>query len=113
MTDIKDYLDEINCVGYCEATTALCELIDRLVKDVQSLELECISTRYLLSQHMPKEDGELLRMDILCNLARRHDGDPAYELYKNIMYDGGDPMSFCAYLNKIKKACNGDYPCWH
>ena len=48
---IYDLLDEVNCADSCEAVTALCELIDELLKDIQHLELECISTRYLLSQH--------------------------------------------------------------
>ena len=115
MADFKDYdlLDEVNCADSCEAVLYLCELVDRLVRDVQVLELECISTRYLLSQHLPEEDGELLRMDILSNLAERHYGEPAYELYKAIMYSGGDPMEFHDYLVKVRNACNGDYPCWH
>ena len=44
---IYDLLDEVNCADSCEAVTALCELIDELLKDIQHLELECISTRYL------------------------------------------------------------------
>ena len=52
-------------------------------------------------------------MDILSNLARRHAGDSAYELYKNLMYGGGDPMEFRDYLVKVQKACKGDWPCLH
>lgn len=66
-----DLWDEIDCADSCEAVIALCELVDKLVKDVQHLELECISTRYLLSQHMDKEQGELLRQDIL-EIGRAH-----------------------------------------
>ena len=55
---IYDLLDEVNCADSCEAVTALCELIDELLKDIQHLELECISTRYLLSQHMDEDQGE-------------------------------------------------------
>ena len=58
---IYDLLDEVNCADSCEAVTALCELIDELLKDIQHLELECISTRYLLSRHMDEEQGSLLR----------------------------------------------------
>ena len=65
---IYDLLDEVNCADSCEAVTALCELIDELLKDIQHLELECISTRYLLSRHMDEEQGSLLRSDILENL---------------------------------------------
>ena len=57
-----DLLDEVDCSDRCEAVIALCELVDKLVADIQFLELECISTRHLLSQYMDKEEGELLRM---------------------------------------------------
>ena len=54
---IYDLLDEVNCADSCEAVTALCELIDELLKDIQHLELECISTRYLLSRHIDEDQG--------------------------------------------------------
>lgn len=115
MADISriNLLDEMDCADSCDAVLALCELVDKLIADVQSLELECISTRYLLSEHMNKEEGELLRMDILSNLAARYSGNPAYELYKELMYSGGDPMEFRDYLVKVRKACKGEWPCWH
>ena len=84
-----DLWDEVNCADSCEAVIALCELVDKLITDIQALELECISTRHLLSEHLSDEEGELLRMDILSNLAPRHAGDSAYELYKALMYRGG------------------------
>ncbi|MDO4277153.1 MAG: hypothetical protein Q4D16_26125 [Eubacteriales bacterium] len=110
---IYDLLDEINCADSCKAVTALCELIDELLKDIQHLELECISTRYLLSLHMDEEQGSLLRSDILENLGRRYDSSPAYQLYKALLYDGGDPMAFRDYLIKVQKARKGNWPCWH
>lgn len=115
MSDIScyDLLDEVNCADTCEAVIALCELVDKLVADVQFLELECISTRHLLSRHMDDEEGDLLRMDILSHLPGRHDGEPAYELFKTIMYGGGDPMNFRDYLVKVHDACKGNWPCWH
>lgn len=108
-----DLLDEVNCADKCEAVIALCELVDKLIADVQFLELECISTRHLLSQYMNEEEGELLRMDILSHLAPRYSGDSAYELYKTLVYSGGDPMEFRDYLVKVRKACEGNWPCWH
>ena len=41
---IYDLLDEVNCADSCEAVTALCELIDELLKDIQHLELEFSGT---------------------------------------------------------------------
>lgn len=115
MADIRDYdlLDELNCADSCEAVTAFCSLIDQLLKDIQHLELECISTRYLLSQYMGEGQGKLLRLDILENLGRRYGDDPAYVLYRNLMYDGGDPMEFRDYLVKVQEARKGNWPCWH
>ena len=115
MADVSyyDFLNEVDCSDRCEAVIALCELIDKLVADIQFLELECISTRYLLSQYMDQEQGELLRMDILSHLTGRYSGEPAYERYKNIMYSGGDPMEFRDYLVKVQEACKGNGTCWH
>lgn len=115
MADVPyhDLLKEVDCSDQCEAVIALCELVDKLVADIQFLELECISTRYLLSQYMNQEQGELLRMDILSHLTGRYSGEPAYELYKSIMYCGGDPMEFRAYLAKVRDACKGNGTCWH
>ena len=115
MTDTAyyDLLDEVNCADTCEAVIALCELVDKLIADIQFLELECISTRHLLSQYMDKEEGELLRMDILSHLTGRYEGNPAYELFKVIMYSGGDPMEFRDYLVKVREACKGNWLCWH
>lgn len=108
-----DLLDEVNCAESCEAVIALCELIDCLVEDIQMLELECISTRYHLSQYMDENEGELLRMDILSHLAGRYNGEPAYDMYTTIMYNGGDPMEFRDYLVKVQKARQGRWPYWH
>ena len=108
-----DLLDEVNCADTCEAVIALCELFDKLVADVEFLELECVSTRYLLSQYQDEEHAEALRMNILSNLAPRYSGEPAYELFKTIMYSGGDPLEFHEHLVKVRKACKGEWPCLH
>ena len=110
---IYDLLDEVNCADSCEAVTALCELISELLKNIQYLELECISTRYLLSQHMGEDHGELLRSDILENLGRRYYNSPAYRLFTELQYGSGNPMEFRDYLVKVQKACKGEWPCWH
>ena len=54
---------------------------------------ECISTRYLLSRYMDEDQGNLLRSDILENLGHRHYDSPAYQLFKELLYDGGDPSA--------------------
>ena len=53
------------------------------------------------------------RSDILENLGHLHYDSPAYQLFKELLYDGGDPMEFRDYLIKVQKACKGEWPCWH
>lgn len=62
---------------------------------------------------MDEDQGSLLRSDILENLGRRRYDSPAYQLFKELLYDGGDPMEFRDYLVKVQKACKGEWPCWH
>ena len=116
--DVDNWYYRIDChraedkgSAVAEAVTALCELIDELLKDIQHLDLECISTRYLLSRSMDEDQGCLLRSDILENLGRRYYGSPTYQLFKAIKYDGGDPMEFRDYLVNEQKACKGEWPC--
>lgn len=113
MNDQYDLIDEVNCADSCEAVIAMCELVDKQVEDIQHLELECISLRYMLSWYLDEDQGEFLRMDILSNLGRRFHDDPAYELYRNILYSGGDPMEFRDYQVKVRAAREGNWPCWH
>ena len=110
---IYDLLDEVNCADSCKAVAALCALIDELLKDIQHLELECIGTRYLLSQHMDEEQGSLLRSDILENLGAGTMEARHISCFKELQYNGGDPMEFRDYLVKVQKACKGEWPCWH
>ena len=101
---IYDLLDEVNCADSCEAVTALCELIDELLKDIQHLELECISTRYLLSRYMDEDQGSLLRSDILENLGHRHYDSPAYQLcLKNFCMTAGILWNSATILSRYKK----------
>ena len=36
---IYDLLDEVNCADSCEAVTALCALIDELLKDIRKRQI--------------------------------------------------------------------------
>ncbi len=65
------------------------------------------------NKHLDKDRGEALRSDILSNLAPRYGGEPAYELFKTIMYSGGDPLEFHEHLVKVRSACKGEWPCLH
>ena len=56
---------------------------------------------------MDEDQGRLLHSDILEKLGHRHYDSPAYQLFKELLYDGGDPMEFRDYLVKVQKACKG------
>ena len=79
-----------------------------MLKDIQHLELECISTRYLLSRYMDEDQGSLLRSDILENFGYHHYDSPAYQLFKELQYNGGNPMEFRHYLVKVQKSYEGE-----
>ena len=101
---IYDLLDELTCADYCETVTALCELIDELLKDMQHLELECSGTRYLLSQYMDEEQGSLLRSDILESLGHRQYGSPTYQLFlKSFSMTAEIPWNSSTILPRYKK----------
>ena len=100
---IYDLLDEVNCADSCEAVTALCELIDELLKDIQHLELECISTRYLLSRSMDEDQGRLLRSDSwkiwdTGTTAARH-----ISCSKHFSMTAGIPWNSATILSRYKK----------
>lgn len=53
--DVDDWYYRIDCdraEDERSAAIVLCELIDELLKGIRHLELECIYTKYLLSQHI-------------------------------------------------------------
>ncbi len=53
---------------------------------------------------MDEEQGSLLRSDILENLGRWYYDSPAYQLFKEFQYNGGDPIEFRDYLVKVQKS---------
>lgn len=114
MKNYRDYetlLNEVECAdNACDAVMGFCKLVDDLISDIKLLQLECISTRYKLSTHMDPENGEMLRADILDYLgAGFWREDFAYDVYKELMYGGGDPMEFRQFQEKIARAKKGKY----
>ena len=114
MSDYRDYeglLKEVDCAdNECDAVMGFCKLVDDLIIDIKLLKLECITNRYKLSTYMAPEDGEMLKADILDYLgAGFWREDFAYDVYKELMYGGGDPMEFRQYQENIAKAKKGKY----
>ena len=104
-----DLFDEYNCSDGCEVVSRFCHLVDRMVKTIQELELECIRTRHELSKRLEQPVGEYLKEDILSNLGDRFFDDPAYRLYMSLLYDGGDPMNFKAFLDLVEETRRGEH----
>lgn len=53
--------------------------------------------------NMDEDYGDFLRSDILENLSCRHYGNPAYQLFKELQYDGGDPMESVIILSMCER----------
>lgn len=104
--------DDYDCFENCGTINSLCLLIDKLVKNQQYLELQCIGLRYELSKYLSPEHGEFLKEDILSALGDRYDGESAYELYKNLLYRGHDPMASRKWIREVEKASRGDGETW-
>ena len=103
---------DYDCFENCEMINGLCMLIDKLIRNQQYLELQCIGLRYELSKYLGDEHGEFLKEDILSALGDRYDGESAYELYKNLLYRGQDPMSSRKWIREVEKACRGNGDTW-
>ena len=56
-------------------------LVKALIADIQHLESEVVHTRYELSSYLTEKERNLLRSDILSNLAGRYASDPAYDAF--------------------------------
>lgn len=56
-------------------------LLDRMVMDIQHLELEVIRARYKLSLFLDPPYNGYLRTEIFSSLGTRYGGDPVYDQY--------------------------------
>ena len=69
---MADYdMDYDICTG-CKDIYEFCQLTDYLISDIQHLESEVVRLRYVLSSYLSKQDCEMLRCDILSDLAGRY-----------------------------------------
>lgn len=56
-------------------------LLDRMIMDIQHLEVEVVRARYKLSFFLTPPYDEYLRDEIFSSLGSRYDGDPVYDQY--------------------------------
>ena len=93
-----------DCCTKCEAETN--QLISQLIGDIQLLASEAVLLRYAISWTLPKDEGEVLRGEILSDLHGSYYDSPAYQRFMAMYYDGNDPMddkAFCDHLIKLSK----------
>lgn len=89
-------------------------LLDRMVMDIQHLELEVIRTRYKLSLNLKHPYGEYLRAEIFSGLGSRYGGNPVYDRYLNYLgldeYDDAIDTTF--HVKRMQRLACGydDYP---
>lgn len=89
-------------------------LLDRMIMDIQHLELEVIRSRYKLSFFLVPPYDEYLRAEIFSGMGTRYGGDPVYDQY--LSYNGlgeyDDAIDTPFHLNRKRRLAAGhdDYP---
>ena len=83
-------------------------LTDRLIKDVQKLELRTVHLRYLLSGYLPEYDGKMLRGEIFSDLSGAYYEEPAYQKYVSNYCNRHDPMECVVFNKRLKKISIGE-----
>ena len=92
--------DPEDCFYDCKAVHDFMRLtLDRV--------LELVRWRQVLIKYLPPEWAEGLRSDILNNIARDFEGDPAYDLYVSMVCNGIDPQQEKEKLARMRRLVNG------
>ena len=84
--------DPEDCFYSCRTVHDFMRLTDEMVHTIIGLEEELVRWRQALIKYLPPEWAEGLRSDILNNIARDFEGDPAYDLYVSMVCNGIDPQ---------------------
>jgi hypothetical protein len=98
---------DADCIDSCQTVDKFMHLTDEMIKTIIDLEEEVVRWRQILIKYLPDEWAEGLRDDILCNLARGFEGDPAYDLYVNAMRGGADPQQDEETSNRMQRLADG------
>lgn len=81
----SDHPEMSDCSG-CPAADgpdigAVSRLLDRMVMDIQHLEVELVRARYRLSFFLESPYDEYMRIELFSGMGGRYGGDPAYDRY--------------------------------
>ena len=71
-----------DCFYGCKTMHDFMRLTDEMVHTIIGLEEELVRWRQALIKYLPSEWADGLRSDILNNISRDFEGDPAYDLYE-------------------------------
>ena len=92
--------DPEDCFYSCRTVHDFMRLTDEMVHTIIGLEEELVRWRQALIKYLPPED-------ILNNIARDFEGDPAYDLYVSMVCNGIDPQQEKEKLARMKRLVNG------
>ena len=98
--------DPEDCFYSCRTVHDFMRLTDEMVHTIIGLEEELVRWRQA-SSNIFRPNAEGLRSDILNNIARDFEGDPAYDLYVSMVCNGIDPQQEKEKLARMKRLVNG------
>ena len=99
--------DPEDCFYGCKTVHDFMRLTDEMVHTIIGLEEELVRWRQVLIKYLPPEWAEGLRSDILNNISRDFEGDPAYDLYVSMVCNGIDPQQEKEKLARMRRLVNG------
>lgn len=98
---------EYDCFDGCSAIYDFMKLTDEMTSTIINLEEELVRWRQALIKYLPEEWANGLQQDILCDLSRDFEGDPAYDMYVNWMNGGYDPQQDQERIDRLYRIAKG------
>lgn len=99
--------DPEDCFYSCKTVHDFMRLTDEMVHTIIGLEEELVRWRQVLIKYLPPKWADGLRSDILNNISRDFEGDPAYDLYVSMVCNGIDPQQEEEKLARMRRLVNG------
>lgn len=99
--------DNNECFHDCPTVYDFLKLTDEMVKTIIELDEELVRWRQALIKYLPPEWAEGLRQDIFNNTSRDFEGEPAYDLYVELVCGGIDPQQEDSRIKRIQRLAKG------
>lgn len=97
-----------DCVENCGTAHDFMRLTNEMVTTIINLEDELVRWRQVLIKHLPPNQAQGLEQDILNNLSRDFEGDPAYDIYVSQMKGGHDPQQDKERIQRLYRIARGN-----